>query len=246
MRTIPSLIAHRGASAQAPENTLIAFERAKQMDCDWVEFDVLLSQDNVPVVLHDETLDRTTNSTGFVWNHAWEDLQKLDAGSWFDPQFSDAKIPSLQQTLDLLIQIDLNANIEIKDTGDTNRNLGIAKQALSLIQNFNVQQDCIVSSYCIQTLLWLRDNAPDLNLALLYELDDLTAPTTITKITAQSQAIKPMAIHINQEAITSLKTTDQLKTLAPYLGAYTVNDNKRQKQLFDWGVDYLFSDLPKV
>lgn len=94
----PLIIAHRGASDEAPENTLAAFERADRLDAD-IEFDVQLSADGVPVVIHDETLDRTTSGRGRVSEHTLRELRALDAGGWFSPRFRGERIPTLLETL---------------------------------------------------------------------------------------------------------------------------------------------------
>lgn len=99
MSTLHGIIAHRGASEQAPENTFAAFEKAVELGADAIEIDVQLSADGQLVVMHDETLDRTTDGTGLVSHHTVEQLIELDAGSWFGPQFSDQRVPTLIQVL---------------------------------------------------------------------------------------------------------------------------------------------------
>lgn len=111
-RTV-AIIAHRGDSAHAPENTLAAFRAAIAAGADMVEFDVGLTRDLVPVILHDATLDRTTDGRGKLSAHTLDEIVRLDAGAWFGPQFAGERIPSLDAALDLLtgrIQI----NIEVK------------------------------------------------------------------------------------------------------------------------------------
>jgi glycerophosphoryl diester phosphodiesterase len=93
-------IAHRGASSYAPENTFAAFDLAVEMGIGEIELDVHFTKDSQIIVIHDETLDRTTNSTGPVCDWTLEELQSLDAGSWFDEKFSGEKIPALGETLD--------------------------------------------------------------------------------------------------------------------------------------------------
>src|SRR5580658_7344129 len=95
----PPVIAHRGASAQAPENTMAAFRLATESGAKWVEFDVHLTQDGVPVIMHDDTLDRTTDGKGKIADASWADVQKLDAGSWFDKRFKGERVPHLDEVL---------------------------------------------------------------------------------------------------------------------------------------------------
>lgn len=110
----PPIIAHRGASKYTPENTFAAFRKAKELGINWVEFDVMLTADGEVVVIHDETLERTTNGTGAVIAQAYSYLRTLDAGSWFDPSFANEKIPTLREVIKLLNELDMFANIEIK------------------------------------------------------------------------------------------------------------------------------------
>ena len=93
-------IAHRGASSYAPENTFAAFDLAVDMGIEEIELDVQFTSDSHIIVIHDETLDRTTNSTGSVCDRTLEEIQSLDAGSWFDEKFSDEKIPALGEVFD--------------------------------------------------------------------------------------------------------------------------------------------------
>src|SRR3990167_2302278 len=96
------VIAHRGASHLAPENTLASFIMASELPIEWVEFDVMLSKDQVPVVFHDDTLSRTTNGTGFIDQFTFDELRNLDAGSWFSSRFVGEKIPSLSEVIAFL------------------------------------------------------------------------------------------------------------------------------------------------
>jgi len=96
----PLLVAHRGDLHEAPENTIAAFELALRNGADAIEIDVQITRDRVPVVLHDERLERTTNGTGRVRDRRWDELVVLDAGSWFDPDFARQHVPSLAQAVD--------------------------------------------------------------------------------------------------------------------------------------------------
>lgn len=93
------IIAHRGASGYAPENTIAAFDLAVKMNADMIELDVQLTKDRQIVVIHDDRVDRTTNGSGFVKDFTLEELQKLDAGSWYGPAFQGERIPTLEAVL---------------------------------------------------------------------------------------------------------------------------------------------------
>ena len=117
----PEVTAHRGASAAYPENTMLAFQMAKEMNADWIELDVQLTQDGVPVILHDSNLRRTTGVNRNIWEVTYEEIQELDAGSWLSPEFSDQRIPTLDQVLEFAGQEDIRLNIELKPKRILNR-----------------------------------------------------------------------------------------------------------------------------
>src|SRR3990167_2926706 len=122
----PRAIAHRGACAYAPENTIASFTKAAQLGMKWLEFDVMQSVDGEVIVFHDETLDRTTNGKGDVDRYPYSYLRTLDAGAWFNPAFSGERIPTLIQTLEFLENTNMNANVEIKAMGNRDEQLVLA------------------------------------------------------------------------------------------------------------------------
>src|SRR5437762_2604182 len=110
----PMLIAHRGGSLEAPENTLSAFRHAIAIGAKYVELDVQLSRDGVLVVIHDETLDRTTNGAGPVGAYSYEELRRLDAGSHFGRQYGGETNPTLREVLELCASEDMGVVVELK------------------------------------------------------------------------------------------------------------------------------------
>ena len=123
---IPRVIGHRGAAGHAPENTLVSLEKAAALGVRWVEFDTKLSADGVPVVFHDDKLERTTDGRGPVAEMPLAELLALDAGTWFGDGFAGEPVPTLGQAMATLTRLGLGANVEIKaspgreaETGDT-------------------------------------------------------------------------------------------------------------------------------
>jgi len=108
------VIGHRGAAARAPENTLAGLCEAHALGAKWVEFDVMLTADGVPVLIHDETLERTTDGRGEVARHTAAEIRSLDAGAWFAPRFAGERVPTLAEAVDLLVRLGLSVNVEIK------------------------------------------------------------------------------------------------------------------------------------
>ena len=109
------VVGHRGAMGHCPENTLASFERGLELGADWIELDVHLSRDDALVVIHDETVDRTTNGHGAVRDHTLAELKALDAGGWFGPEYAGQRIPTLDEVLAWARQRDTIVDIEIKN-----------------------------------------------------------------------------------------------------------------------------------
>lgn len=147
--------AHRGSSAWFPENTLVAFEAAIASGADSVEFDVQLSSDGVAVVIHDDTVDRTTNGTGKVVEHSHAELASLDAGSWKSPSFSGERIPTLDDCLSLLAGM-VRINMELK--ADHPR---LAEIAAAAIEGRDLVRRVMVSSFHLDLLSSVRKRLPN-------------------------------------------------------------------------------------
>lgn len=166
--SFPLCIAHRGVKECYPENSLVSFQAALNENAQMIELDVALSADRQLVVIHDETLDRTTNGKGKVREKRFEELRGLDAGAWFDPRFKSEKIPTLQEVVDLVDKRSV-LNIEIKkeyfEASDSVNT--IERQVLDLIEDNDLLDYSIVSSFQIKYLQRLRKLEPKLNLAFI-------------------------------------------------------------------------------
>lgn len=235
----PTVIAHRGASAYAPENTLAAFLKAKELGASWVEFDVMLTADHEVVVIHDEKLDRTTNGTGCVRNYSYQDLKKLDAGSWFNPIFSGEKIPSLREVIEFLHKHQLSANIEIK--AFSGQEELIVEKVLNVIKKYWKAEmpPPLVSSFSLPVLRFVRQYSSTCLLGFLMHKWTPDWETLCDELNC-------IAVDINEKIVTQEKIK-QIKTTGRLVLAYTVNDPKRAQELFGWGVDAVFTDaLDKI
>ena len=161
---LPTVVAHRGASAAAPENTLAAFARAAEMGARWVECDVRLTADRVPVVIHDATLDRTTDLTGAVADRTVAAIARLDAGAWFGPACLGEPVPTLQATLDAATRHGLGLNVELKAESDA----AASRTALAVVPLLATWPGpLVVSSFAQPALATLARAAPALRLGLL-------------------------------------------------------------------------------
>lgn len=159
------VLAHRGASGYAPENTIPAFEMAKDMEADGFELDVHLSADGHLIVIHDETVDRTTDGSGFVKDKTLKDLKKLDA-SYGQDAYRRTRIPELGEVLELIRSTDLTVNIEIKS--DIIQYPGIEEKCLKCVQNMGLLRKVIFSSFNHYSLARLRELSSEARIGVLY------------------------------------------------------------------------------
>lgn len=233
----PRLIGHRGAARLAPENTLIGFRKAASLGVTWVEFDVQLSMDNVPVLMHDATLERTTSGTGRVRARDYETLAELDAGLWFGLEFAGERVPRLDQALDLLVRLDLSANVELKPLkGD--EKVTAAAVAATLALHWPKHRPLIVSSFNHRALRAMRAVAPEWPRGFLVRKLDRTWRK-------QAEAIGCASIHCAHLYLTEAKARAVKRAGYP-LAVYTVNDAPVARRLFGWGVDGVFTDDPQA
>jgi glycerophosphoryl diester phosphodiesterase len=171
MRTRPIVIAHRGFSAEAPENTLASVRAAIAAGADMIEVDVTLTADGEVVVIHDDTLDRTTDGSGLVVAHSLEQLLRLDAGAWFARRFRGERIPTLAQVLDEVRgRILINVEIKPEAVGERTEG-GIAERVVRLIEERDMRDQVIVSSFEPRALLQIDEVDPELATASLYNKD---------------------------------------------------------------------------
>ncbi|WP_319522818.1 glycerophosphodiester phosphodiesterase family protein [uncultured Desulfosarcina sp.] len=167
----PLIMAHRGCSSHYPENTLAAFRAAIAAGAHMVELDVNLSRDRQLIVIHDESVDRTTDGSGPVCAHTATQLGRLDAGSWFDPRFAGERVPTLAQVLEAL-KGRIGVNIEIKPEAFEAHGPqdAVERQVWELVQAMGMQADVLVSSFEWQALERLRNLDAGIALGLLSDV----------------------------------------------------------------------------
>jgi len=235
---LPRIIGHRGVRGRAPENTLAGFRKAAAMGLSWVEFDVALTADGVPVLLHDATLDRTTDGEGPLAEADWARIRELDAGSWFGPEFAGEKIPSLEEAMGLLEELGLGANVEIKPTPGRETATGerVAERLASLPAGDPGSR--ILSSFSRDSLRAAREAAPRIPRALL-----------VRKVEpGWHEALEELGcglLHSGHQSLTE-ETVASVRRAGFPLAAFTVNERARARELFSWGVQSVFSDDPEA
>lgn len=231
---IPPILAHRGASALAPENTLSAFLKAKQLGIQWIEFDVMLTACGEVIVFHDETLNRTTNGSGNVNDYTYDYLKTLDAGSWFNSRFAGEKIPTLREVLVFLSEYQMSANIEIKALPGQEESL--VHHVLDLINDYE-KTALLVSSFSLEVLQLVRKDSQKISIGVLMDewhdnWQQISDQLNAAAVDVNQQILNPARIH-------EIKATNRL------LLTYTVNNLIRAKELLSWGVNAIFSDCPR-
>lgn len=160
-------VAHRGFSGKAPENTLAAVRMALALPyVRWMEIDVQLTRDGVPVVIHDFTLDRTTNGHGKIKNMEFEHLRRLDAGSWKGRAFRGERVPSLEEVLELASGR-LRLNIELKTSGDMYP--GLEKAVIDLVSSTGMRDDVVLTSFDAGALQRIKELDPRFRTGLIYD-----------------------------------------------------------------------------
>ncbi len=222
------LYAHRGASAEAPENTLAAFRRALEVGADGIELDVHLSADRVPVVIHDDTLERTTDGGGPVAGFTAAALGELDAGARFAGEYVGESVPTLEAALCLLAG-QLRLNVEIKDA-----RAGVA--VFDLLRHFP-QVDAVVSSFDYGVLTQLRRTAPDLPLALLHD------GGSWRRALVRAEALRVCAFHPRADLV-SRPLLAACRRLQLPVYAWTVDDPGLARGLARMGIAGLFTNDP--
>ena len=201
MPALPQVIGHRGASAEAPENTLAAFRRALALGVDAVECDVHLAADGEPVVIHDFALDRTTDGHGLVGGFSVAALRRLDAGRWFGEAFAGERIPTLGETLDLLRSV--RVIVEIKH-GPVHYP-GIAGRVVAVVRAAG-HSAVTVSSFDHTVLREVRTTSPSLETAVLYTARPIN-PLRLAQ-DAGAAFLHPHWHYLTPEAVTSAHRAD--------------------------------------
>ncbi len=230
------VVAHRGASGIAPENTLVAFRMAMELGADGIELDVHLSRDGISVVIHDETVDRTGTGTGTVRDMKWSELMKLDFGVKMNPSFLREKMPKLTDVLDLLKDWPGFLNIEIKN--DVLSYDGIEEIVVKQIKDYKRVDRTMISSFHHETLKKCHTLLPELELAALLGKNEVPD-------VKQLKEYGVCAIHPDVRSVTKEKVASwHAEGFA--VRPYTVNSALLMRWLRRCGVDAVFTNYPSL
>ncbi|NBX67028.1 MAG: glycerophosphoryl diester phosphodiesterase [Proteobacteria bacterium] len=239
LKNIPRIIGMKGACGYAPENTLESIKVAAELGCPWVELDVKLTKDNVPVIFHDETLDRCTNGSGNMADTLFRDLQSLEAGSWYADSFAGVKIPTLEEAIDVILEHELGLNLEIKPC--PGREVETAEVALDYLSRiWDDGEKLLISSFQHVSLETCLEISPDWKRGLLMDEVLKNWPDLAKHLEVFAVNFNGNLPDFNREMVEAF-IDEGYKTFA-----YTINDPARAKTLYSWGVDGVFSDTPDV
>lgn len=243
------IIAHRGASSIAPENTLAAFQAAIDLGVDMIELDVRNTKDEQIVVIHDETLDRTTNGVGPVHEMTLEEMKQLDAGSWFDPKFRDEKVPTIKEVLDL-VNGRCKVLIEIKKL-DHPHYEDIAEKLIDVIRKEkNGYEWIILESYeqeYIDAAHAYDDQVQTKKLLIGEDSNSLLAYYTESRLLLGRAKLDDRLTAINPEYTTlSTRRIFRMHAGGFKVNTYLVNDRSNMVKLLYMGVDGIITDNPEI
>lgn len=233
----PAIFAHRGASAYGPENTLTAFQLALQQQCDAIELDVKLCAGDQAVVIHDATVDRTTNGKGNVAELTLTTLRELDAGSHFDHEFGNERIPTLSEVFET-VGHETFINIEL--TNYTTPRDRLPEVVAGLVAHHVMEQRVLFSSFNPLTLRRIKRLLPEIPIGFLALPGKAGALSRswFGKLLVDYQALHPAVSDVNNGLIQRRHRQGQR------VNTYTVNDATQMELLFTMNIDGIFTDDP--
>ncbi|RHW35846.1 glycerophosphodiester phosphodiesterase [Lysinibacillus yapensis] len=224
--------AHRGYSAKYPENTLAAFKACANLPIDGVEFDVHLTKDQHVVVIHDESINRTSNGEGVVKDFTLQELRAFDYGAWFGKEFEGEKIPTLSEVLEIFRGTKIRVNIEIKS--DIFRYPGLEELVLQEVEAFQMTDQVVISSFDHEAVARIATFAPNVENAALFA-------NAILEIEEYQKKIPAKALHVSLPSAFRRPIAKAIE-LGSTVRVYTVNEEEHAAHLLNTGVEAIFTD----
>lgn len=232
-RCRPMLVAHRGSSGDAPENTFVAFDLAVTQEADAIELDLRLTRDGVPVAIHDSTLERTTNGSGPVAGATLAEIRGLDAGSWFGVRFAGQCVPTLEEVLRRYHgRIFLKLELKASPQGDE----GLAERVADLLRRYLALNEVEVFSFDQALAKRVKAMRPELVVGICYQEH---VPFRL----APAHETEALVLHIPWATIRP-ETVVKVHQAGVLVDAWTVNDLATAQRLAEWGVDCITTDYP--
>ena len=228
------IVGHRGASGYAPENTLPSFEKALACGANMIEFDVHLSKDDHLVVIHDPSVDRTTNGSGLIREMTLKQIKKLDAGSWFSPEFKGVTIPTFEETVNL-IKGRAKFQIEIKNS-DLYKDKELEEKLVKAVYDSGIREDSIITSFKFSSIKKIKEIDSRIRVALIFDNNPKDPWEDICSI--RGEVLNPKWTWITSEKVQKAHDKGIL------ICTWVVNDIDKMRHLLALGVDGITTDFP--
>lgn len=230
------IIAHRGGKGTHPENTLIAFREAVRVGAEGIELDVHLSKDGELIVMHDETVNRTTNSHGEIQNLTLAELKQLDAGSWFQKNPSVQSVPTLEDVLNCLTEENFMGFLNIELKTDIIHYEGIEKKVVQLMNQANCPFSHMYSSFYFPSLAKLKKYDPKTEVAFIFETEEDLRKSRLAFAVVDS-------LHPRMSWV--IKHGDMLTEIGKPLRSWTVNSLEEMENCFQLNLAGFHTDFPE-
>lgn len=233
------ILAHRGASAYAPENTMEAFLLAVEQRADGFEIDINLTKDGEIIVIHDDSIDRTSNGKGDVMDYTLAELKAFNFNARFEDKYPQAEIPTLREVLQLVKEHDLYLNIEVKNIlSKTDLYAELGSMAAAMVKEFGLENNVIFSSFNHGSMVKLKEAYPEMKTALLY-MAGLYKGGEYAKMT-RADALHPLFFGVNPEMV------EDAHEAGVQVNTWTVNEVSQIRLMIEAGVDAIITDCPGV
>ena len=233
----PAFVAgHRGDRASAPENTIAALENAIASDMEFVETDVQLTKDGVPVLMHDDTIDRTTNGAGPVSALSWKSLKKLDAGSWYSKKYKNTRVPSLNQYLEVLAPSDKKLLLELKGFWDDDE----VQVVVDLIRDHGLENRVTLASFDFTTIMNIEKVGPSFPRVIIMRMMPADPVGLANHFGAIAILTSPDSLAADPSAV------ERMHDAGLGVLLYTLNSEERWSEAIALGVDGIITDKPSL
>ncbi len=226
--------AHRGASGHCPENTMVAFRRGLELGATGIETDVQMSKDGALVLIHDESVQRTTGQHGEISQLHSDEIRRLDAGSWYSQEFAGECIPTLDELLDWAASTELTLNLELKNNIEPYT--GMEEKVIEAVRARGLEERTIISSFNHYSLVTCKRIAPEIRTGILY-VENLVDPWNYAR-NIGAEALHPY--HLTMESF----IVRHANAAGIMSNPFTINDPERMQQLIDMGCAGIITDYP--
>ena len=236
----PQIIAHRGDSGLAPENTWPAIERAIEIGVDMVEVDVRMTKDGVPVLLHFERLEHTTTGSGLLADHTWEEIQRLDAGAWKDPEFAGERVLSLEDVLDLTRErVPLNLDFQAVDA---------VAPGVAVVRDAGLSGDVVVSGCQVECFELMGAATNEITTLLNLDhlpagIDPAEARAVAHRTVSKASALGAAGINLRHTLVDAALVA-RAREAGLGVWVFVVDDEERFGELVDMGVTAVTTNWP--